>query len=162
MNCIGIALVQLVSFDNPGGLLITGDCCDKVPIFGCGVDKCDPYFVVCIDETSNTEWVVNFYRKGNSLAPYESDDDDDVNVMNSVLHSAYYVGLPVIFHNSWILIFHLAWSFRASVILTSIVWWFSSLLPCFARFILSRMNPVLHSLHYWIAFIPFYSSRHEL
>jgi len=55
----GIAEVYLQSFTNQNAQLASGVCCDKIgvgflstcePIDG----GCDTYFVVCIDQTTNT------------------------------------------------------------------------------------------------------------
>lgn len=41
--------LQLVSLDNPGGQLLSGDCCDSAE-GPCGSDGCDTYFKVCLKE----------------------------------------------------------------------------------------------------------------
>lgn len=45
--------LQLVSLENPGGQLLTGDCCDAERSAAegpCGADECDTYFKVCLKE----------------------------------------------------------------------------------------------------------------
>eukprot|EP00066_Takifugu_rubripes_P001606 XP_003962915.2 PREDICTED: protein jagged-1b-like isoform X1 [Takifugu rubripes] len=45
--------LQLVSVENPGGQLLSGDCCDAERSAAegpCGADECDTYFKVCLKE----------------------------------------------------------------------------------------------------------------
>lgn len=44
--------LQLLSVDNPSGLLLSGECCDADAASGghCGEDQCDTYFRVCLKE----------------------------------------------------------------------------------------------------------------
>jgi hypothetical protein len=53
----GILRIQLESFENPGGRVLKGPCCDRIGGY-CQVNGCDHFFDMCLDDVASAQWVI--------------------------------------------------------------------------------------------------------